>query len=42
MIAETAKVLPEGQITLPKDFREILGVTPGDQVVLAGIDGESC
>jgi len=40
MIVETAKVLPKGQITLPKDFREILGVKPGDRVVLISIDGE--
>jgi len=40
MIVETAKVLPKGQITLPKDLREILGVRPGDRVVLVSIDGE--
>ena len=28
VIVETARVLPKGQITLPKDFGEILGVTP--------------
>jgi AbrB family looped-hinge helix DNA binding protein len=40
VIVETAKVLPKGQITLPKDFREILGVKAGDRVVLVSIDGE--
>jgi len=40
VIVETAKVLPKGQITLPKDFREILGVGPGDRVVLVSVDGE--
>ena len=40
VIVETAKVLPKGQITLPKDFREILGVKSGDRVVLVSIDGE--
>ncbi|MCL2296436.1 MAG: AbrB/MazE/SpoVT family DNA-binding domain-containing protein [Methanomassiliicoccaceae archaeon] len=40
VIVETAKVLPKGQITLPKDFRDILGVKSGDRVVLVSIDGE--
>ena len=40
VIVETAKVLPKGQITLPKDFREILGVKSGDRVVLVSVDGE--
>ena len=40
VIVETAKVLPKGQITLPKDFREILGVKSGDRVVLISINGE--
>ena len=40
VIVETAKVLPKGQITLPKDFREILGVKSGDRVILVSIDGE--
>lgn len=40
VIVETAKILPKGQITLPKDIREVLGVKPGDRVVLVSIDGE--
>jgi len=40
VIVDTAKVLPKGQITLSKDFREILGVKPGDRVVLMSVDGE--
>ena len=40
VIVETAKILPKGQITLPKDIRGVLGVKPGDRVVLVSIDGE--
>ena len=35
----TAKVLPKGQITIPKDIRQLLGVETGDRVVLVW-DGE--
>ncbi|MDR1186016.1 MAG: AbrB/MazE/SpoVT family DNA-binding domain-containing protein [Bifidobacteriaceae bacterium] len=38
-IVETAKVLPKGQITIPKDIRKSLGVDVGDRVMLVG-DGE--
>ena len=38
-IVETAKVLPKGQITIPKDVRKALGVETGDRVMLVG-DGE--
>jgi len=31
---ETAKVLPKGQITIPKDIRQVLGVETGDRVML--------
>ncbi|MBM4387841.1 MAG: AbrB/MazE/SpoVT family DNA-binding domain-containing protein [Deltaproteobacteria bacterium] len=30
----SVKVLPKGQITIPKRFREILGVKTGDRVQL--------
>jgi len=38
-IVETAKVLPKGQITIPKDVRDALGVDTGDRVMLIG-DGD--
>ncbi|MDR0959533.1 MAG: AbrB/MazE/SpoVT family DNA-binding domain-containing protein [Propionibacteriaceae bacterium] len=38
-IVETAKVLPKGQITIPKDIRRSLGVDTGDRVMLVW-DGE--
>jgi len=38
-IVETAKVLPKGQITIPKDVRTALGVDTGDRVMLVG-DGD--
>ena len=38
-IVETAKVLPKGQITIPKDVRTVLGVNTGDRVMLVG-DGD--
>jgi AbrB family looped-hinge helix DNA binding protein len=34
VIVEGAKVMPKGQITLPKDIREKLSVGVGDRVVL--------
>ena len=38
-IVETAKVLPKGQITIPKDVRLALGVDTGDRVMLVS-DGD--
>jgi len=38
-IVETAKVLPKGQITIPKDVRRALGVETGDRVMLVS-DGD--
>jgi len=29
---DNAKVMPKGQITIPRDIREILGVNTGDRV----------
>ncbi|MCL1799889.1 MAG: AbrB/MazE/SpoVT family DNA-binding domain-containing protein [Promicromonosporaceae bacterium] len=34
LIVESAKVLPKGQVTLPKDIRRKLGVENGDRVVM--------
>ncbi len=34
MLVDTAKVMAKGQITLPKDIREALGVQAGDRVTL--------
>lgn len=39
MIVDMAKVMPKGQITIPKDIREKLGVSPGDKVMVIW-DGE--
>lgn len=34
MLVENAKVMAKGQITLPKDIRNVLGVGTGDRVTL--------
>jgi len=34
IIVDNAKVMAKGQITLPKDIREALGVSTGDRVTL--------
>jgi AbrB family looped-hinge helix DNA binding protein len=34
VIVDNAKVLPKGQITIPKDFRKALGIDVGDRVTL--------
>ena len=34
VIVDNAKVMAKGQITIPKDFREALGVGVGDKVTL--------
>ncbi len=34
IIVDNAKVMAKGQITLPKDIREALGVAAGDRVTL--------
>jgi len=39
MIVDMAKVMPKGQITIPKEIREKLGVAPGDKVMVIW-DGE--
>jgi len=37
---ENAKVMAKGQITLPKDIREVLGVGTGDRVTLICRDNQ--
>lgn len=39
-IVEGAKVMSKGQITLPKDIREKLGVDTGDRLVLIWDGGQ--
>lgn len=43
MIANTfidnAKVMAKGQVTIPKDIREILGITSGDRVTFVVENG---
>ena len=34
MLVDNAKIMAKGQITLPKDIREALGVKTGDRVTL--------
>lgn len=31
---------PKGQVTIPKEMRDMLGLRPGDQVIYSVIDGE--
>jgi len=31
---------PKGQVTIPKEMRDILGLRPGDQVIYSVVDGE--
>ena len=40
ILVENAKVMAKGQITLPKDIREALGVTTGDRVTLIRQDNQ--
>ena len=40
IIVDNAKVMAKGQITLPKDIREALGVKTGDRVTLISQDNQ--
>ncbi|MBI5746373.1 MAG: AbrB/MazE/SpoVT family DNA-binding domain-containing protein [Nitrospirae bacterium] len=37
---QAVKVLPKGQITLPKEMRKILGIKEGDTLVIEKSDGD--
>ena len=39
VLVDSTKVMAKGQITLPKDIREALGVDTGDRVTLIKKDG---
>ena len=40
VLVDNAKVMAKGQITLPKDIREALGVKTGDRVTLVSRDNQ--
>lgn len=40
MFVDNAKVMAKGQVTIPKDIREVLGVTNGDRVTFI-VEGNS-
>lgn len=40
ILVDNAKVMSKGQITLPKDIREALGVKTGDRVTLIRQDNQ--
>lgn len=40
VLVDSAKVMAKGQITLPKDIREALGVKTGDRVTLIRQDDQ--
>ena len=40
ILVDNAKVMAKGQITLPKDIREVLGVKTGDRVTLISQDNQ--
>lgn len=40
ILVDNAKVMAKGQITLPKDIRDVLGVKSGDRVTLIHKDGQ--
>lgn len=40
ILVDSAKVMAKGQITLPKDIREALGVKTGDRVTLIRRDNQ--
>ncbi len=40
LLVDNAKVMAKGQITLPKDIREALGVQTGDRVTLIRKDDQ--
>ena len=40
MFVDNAKVMAKGQVTIPKDVREVLGVSGGDRVTFV-VEGDS-
>ena len=40
ILVDNAKVMAKGQITLPKDIREALGISTGDRVTLIKQDDQ--
>lgn len=40
ILVDNAKVMAKGQITLPKEIREVLGVQTGDKVTLISQDNQ--
>jgi AbrB family looped-hinge helix DNA binding protein len=40
ILVDNAKVMAKGQVTLPKDIREALGVKTGDRVTLISRDNQ--
>lgn len=40
VLVDNAKVMAKGQITLPKDIREALGVKTGDRITLISQDNQ--
>lgn len=40
VFVDNAKVMAKGQVTIPKDVRNVLGVKSGDQVTFIVSDGE--
>ena len=40
VFTDTAKVMPKGQVTIPKDVRKALGVEAGDRVTFVVSRGE--
>ena len=37
---DNAKVMSKGQVTIPKDIRDVLGIKSGDRVTFVVADGE--
>ena len=40
VLIDNAKIMPKGQITIPKDIRHALGVETGDKVTMIYRDGQ--
>lgn len=40
MFVDNAKVMAKGQVTIPKDVRDVLGVSSGDRIAFV-VDGNS-